>query len=257
MPAPLPYSCTFPESAGPFQFFSSGHTTKQPTMHKHSALCALGPDATRPATPPAWPTRTRVVASRFGGERRERRQKPAGQERTVCLRRLLSDQQRRRYFRQRAARLRAAACCTLHALEALTPGRPGVPPPVRPLPPSRTELVDRESPDHAIGEEDARDSEIFSLLAADPISVFNFLLSYIPLCPAKNEKIHGNTRAKTFACSFLSLSLSKFFFACSKKIEKHRGSYGITAELMALRIRARALPLSQRGDRRKCTRSSD
>ena len=135
MPAPLPYSCTFPESAGPFQFFSSGHTTKQPTMHKHSAFCALGPDATRPATPPAWPTRTRVVASRFGGERRERRQKPAGQERTVCLRRLLSIQ-----ISSVLAFDDAPRGCVPPLLVARTwgldPGRPGVPPPVLPLPAS-------------------------------------------------------------------------------------------------------------------------
>ena len=135
MPAPLPYSCTFPESAGPFQFFSSGHTTKQPTMHKHSAFCALGPDATRPATPPAWPTRTRVLASRFGGERRERRQKPAGQERTVCLRRLLSIQ-----ISSVLAFDDAPRGCVPPLLVARTwgldPGRPGVPPPVLPLPAS-------------------------------------------------------------------------------------------------------------------------
>ena len=134
MPAPLPYSCTFPESAGPFQFFSSGHTTKQPTMHKHSALCALGPDATRPATPPAWPTRTRVVASRFGGERAGAAAK-ASQNRTVCLRRLLSIQ-----ISSVLAFDDAPRGCVPPLLFARTwgldPGRPGVPPPVLPLPAS-------------------------------------------------------------------------------------------------------------------------
>ena len=152
---------TLPESAGPFQFSSSigSHDkTADDAQAQPFLRCVLTQHAARvdDATRARQP-RPRVVSSRFGGESRARRQKPASQNRTVCLRRLLSDQQRRRYFRQRAARLRAAACCTLHALEALTPGRPGVPPPVRPLPPSRTELVDRESPDHAIGEEDARD----------------------------------------------------------------------------------------------------